>query len=127
MSEVNSGPEFRAWEASGARWFAFVEAGQSIAAMRIEPAATVAGVWDVAFLSVNPAHRRQGLARQLHKRALEWVTEQGAKLRVLAQPEPKYREVWVKFRAQRIEHEGGEYLEGVSAVDPPKPPPDEET
>lgn len=97
----------------GVFWGAEV-AGGIVFAPSSEP-----GIWDVQRLGVDWRHRRQGLARELHRRAHAHAAEQGGLLRVLQTPNPKFAAVWERLRAQRVALEGGaENAPGKSALDP---------
>lgn len=75
-------------------------------------------LWDVYSLHVRRSHRGNGVAKALHRLALEHSDHEGHMLRVQAKPAAKYAAVFVRLREQRIEFEGREELPGMSAVDP---------
>lgn len=95
--------------------FLAVEDGATLGALRLAPSPVRANVWELASLDVARGYRRQGIARELHRRALEWVIERGGFLRATRPAEPAYAAVWKRLRDQRVAIEGGVFHDDLRA------------
>ena len=109
---------FRETEVAPGRWWvvAVAPGGESIGSIRFEDTGE-GSIWNVTRLRVDAAYRGQGVAKELHRRAVLIAQQRGGLLRALGAPDSAHAEVWQKLRAQRILIEGAEIAPGVSTID----------